>query len=276
MENKLKFPITARAEDLPPPMPLQHSPSIAVPTDHFVNALLGTSVSEKKPQKPLKLVVSFLLHIVVLGALVVAPLYFSDVINVKAFQSTLLVAPPSPAPPPAAMKMARAPVVAPHAIHLNQLVAPTVVPRNVTIGKDVAPPDEVASSMGAGDSNGVLGGILGGTGSGPSLAPPPPSAPATPKIVHVGGDVREPALLERVSPNYPPIARISRTEGIVVIDAVIDERGNVVQAHAISGPPLLMAAALQAVSQWKYQPTYLNGQAVSVAMHVSVLFHLQG
>lgn len=169
------------------------------------------------------------------------------------------------------MKMARAPVTAPHAIHLNQLVAPTMEPKNVVIGT----PDELAGSIGDGASNGVLGGILGGTGSVP-LAPPPPSAAAPPKIVHVGGDVREPALLERVNPNYPPIARLSRTQGVVVIDAVIDENGNVVQAHAITGPPLLVAAALQAVSQWKYQPTYLNGQAVSVAMHVSVLFHLQG
>jgi protein TonB len=60
----------------------------------------------------------------------------------------------------------------------------------------------------------------------------------------------------------------------VIIDAVIDEHGNVVQAHAISGPPMLIAAALQAVSQWKYQPTYLNGVAVSLAMHVTVSFHL--
>jgi protein TonB len=226
----------------------------------------------------LKLAVSFLLHIVVLGTFVVAPLYFSDVIDVKALQQTMLVAPPSAAPPPPApMKIARAPD-APHVIHLNQLMAPTLVPKNVVVAKDVAPPDDLAGSIsGSASSNGVLGGILGGTGSAP-LAPPPPSAPvvSTPKVLRVGGDIKEPALLERVNPNYPAIARTARTEGVVVIDAVIDEHGNVVQAHAISGPGLLIAAALQAVSQWKYQPTYLNGQPVSIAMHVNVSFHLRG
>lgn len=71
------------------------------------------------------------------------------------------------------------------------------------------------------------------------------------------------------------IAKQAQIQGTVVIDAVIDEHGNVVQAHALSGPPLLIPAALQTVIQWKYQPTYLNGEAISVAMHLDVHFVLQ-
>ena len=109
---------------------------------------------------------------------------------------------------------------------------------------------------------------------GAPVAPVPPAPVSTPKVVRVGGDVRAPALLQSVNPHYPPIARAAHAEGDVVIDAIIDEHGNVVQAHAISGPALLIAAALQAVQQWKYQPTVLNGQPVSIAMHVTVTFRL--
>jgi TonB family protein len=58
-----------------------------------------------------------------------------------------------------------------------------------------------------------------------------------------------------------------------VVEAVIDERGNVVQAHVVSGHPLLLAEALKAVLQWKYEPTTLNGQPVSVVLKVQVQFH---
>jgi protein TonB len=60
--------------------------------------------------------------------------------------------------------------------------------------------------------------------------------------------------------------------GTVVVDAIIDERGNVVQARAVSGHPLLIAAALRAVLQWKYEPTSLNGQPISVELQVLVNF----
>ncbi len=62
----------------------------------------------------------------------------------------------------------------------------------------------------------------------------------------------------------------------MVVDAVIDSEGNVVKAHAVSGPGLLIPAALSAVEQWKYAPTYLNGVAVSIAMNVTVDFNLHG
>jgi TonB family protein len=60
----------------------------------------------------------------------------------------------------------------------------------------------------------------------------------------------------------------------VVVDAVVDEKGNVVQARVVSGHPLLTDAALKAVLRWKYEPTSLNGQPVSVELHVQVHFNL--
>jgi TonB family protein len=81
-------------------------------------------------------------------------------------------------------------------------------------------------------------------------------------------------VIERnIDPEYPAATRLSRISGTVVIDAIIDERGNVVQARVVSGHPLLVAAALRAVKQWKYEPSSLNGQPVSVELEVQVHFH---
>jgi len=108
-----------------------------------------------------------------------------------------------------------------------------------------------------------------------SAAPPPPPPVATKQqVVRVGGDVQAPRLLSRVQPVYPAVARTARIEGDVVVDAIIDEHGNVVKAHVVSGPGLLVPAALAAVQQWKYAPTYLNGVAVPIGMNVVVQFHL--
>jgi protein TonB len=85
--------------------------------------------------------------------------------------------------------------------------------------------------------------------------------------------LKPPRQTYSIDPEYPPLARQTRLSGTVVIDAVIDERGNVVQARAVSGHPLLVTAALRAVLQWKYEPTSLNGQPVSVELQVQVSFH---
>jgi protein TonB len=73
---------------------------------------------------------------------------------------------------------------------------------------------------------------------------------------------------------YPKLARQAHVWGTVVVNAVIDEHGNVVQARALSGHPLLIQAALNAVLEWKYEPTTLNGTAVAVEMEVTVHFNL--
>lgn len=110
----------------------------------------------------------------------------------------------------------------------------------------------------------MLGGVLGGTGATPG---PPPAA--SQGIVRVGGDVKPPQLVQKVQPDYPPVARIAHVEGSVVIDAIISKNGDVIGEHALSGPGLLVQSAMSAVKQWKYKPTYLNGQPVDLAMQVN-------
>ncbi|MFN7921034.1 MAG: energy transducer TonB [Bryobacteraceae bacterium] len=100
----------------------------------------------------------------------------------------------------------------------------------------------------------------------------PPKAPAGP--VTVGGDVRPPRLLREVKPVYPPLARQARIQGTVVIEAIISRDGAVRAARIASGHSLLVQAAIDAVRQWLYAPTMLNGQPVEVILMAEVNFKL--
>ena len=106
-------------------------------------------------------------------------------------------------------------------------------------------------------------------------APPRPTiAGGSNKTLPLGGQVKRPQLVYDPAPEYPWLAQKSNIQGDVEIDAVVDKDGNVIQVHALSGPPLLVDAALKAVQQWKYQPTYLNGSPYPVSLTVDVTFHL--
>jgi protein TonB len=131
---------------------------------------------------------------------------------------------------------------------------------------------------------GVMGGLPGGIGGGGSVygllnvaasvpvAPPQPVAEGPKKPIPVG-TLTGPRMIYAPQPDYPILARQSHISGTVVIEAIIDEHGNVVEAHIISGHPLLVAAALKAVSQRKYEPTILDGEPTPVSLRVEVNFH---
>jgi protein TonB len=82
-------------------------------------------------------------------------------------------------------------------------------------------------------------------------------------------------VISSVPPAYPPIARAARAEGTVVVRIVIDETGRVISASAVSGHPLLRASAVAAARQWRFAPTYLEGQSVKVTGTVNVNFVLR-
>jgi periplasmic protein TonB len=120
---------------------------------------------------------------------------------------------------------------------------------------------------------GVLGGVIGGVlNTAARPVAPPPSGKAGP--VRVGGRVRPPKAIVQTHPNYPPLARQARVQGQVLVDAILDEQGNVIDMKVVSGPPLLYQAALEALKTWKYEPTYLNEQPIAVEMIVTITFQL--
>jgi protein TonB len=105
--------------------------------------------------------------------------------------------------------------------------------------------------------------------------PPPPEIKAPPAPVRVGGTVRSPVKVKHVDPVYPQIALMAHVQGIVIIEATIGADGRVMDARVLRSEPLLKQAALDAVSQWQFTPTLLNGVPVPVIMTVSVIFTLK-
>jgi protein TonB len=92
--------------------------------------------------------------------------------------------------------------------------------------------------------------------------------------VRVGGNIKPPQRTKNVNPVYPPIAQSARVQGIVIIEATIGQNGRVTEARVLRSIPLLDQAALDAVRQWEYSPTLLNGVPVAVIMTVTVNFTL--
>ncbi|HUJ33528.1 MAG TPA: TonB family protein [Candidatus Acidoferrum sp.] len=129
--------------------------------------------------------------------------------------------------------------------------------------------DEAAPSLNSAATSSEPG-ELPGIGSS-SVAPPPP-APEAP--VSVGGNVKEPKLISKVLPVYPGAARQARVEGDVVVDTQIDKTGKVAHMKVVSGPMVLRQAALDALRRWKYEPSTLDGQPVSIDMLVTIKFRL--
>ena len=118
----------------------------------------------------------------------------------------------------------------------------------------------------------MTGGIVGGLEAAP---PPPPPPPPPPAPVRVGGNIKQPTKTKDVRPVYPAIAQSARVQGVVIIEATIGPDGRVQEAKVLRSIPLLDAAALDAVKQWQFTPTLLNGVPVPVIMTVTVNFTLQ-
>jgi TonB family protein len=103
------------------------------------------------------------------------------------------------------------------------------------------------------------------------------AAPAAPEIptegpVKVGGNVKEPRLVSRVMPEYPLVAKQANIQGDVIVKTTIDPKGNVVNMQVVSGPAMLRGPALSALRRWRYEPSTLNGQPISVQMLVTIKF----
>ncbi len=248
-----------------------------------ITANLSDSMLENnrmtRPKRAIDLVVSMAGHGFLLALAILLPLYFSNAIDLRQLTTTYLVAPPPPPPPAPAAIVHSIPTK--HFFAGNKLYAPRVIPKHIAQVKDLpSTPQTIAGVAGGvlggvpgGQLGGVIGGILGSLGRTMPLPPPP-----KPVMHHgpytVGGQVQEPKIIQMVRPVYPSLAKAIHLQGAVVIDSVIDAKGNVTQMKLVSGPPLLVNAAFDAVQKWKYQPTLLNGTPVAVEMTVTVHFNL--
>ena len=250
---------------------------------NFLKSAMIENNRVKSSSKILDLLISFTVNAAILAGPVMIGLMYTDTLNLKQYESTFLIAPPPPPPPPAAAAVVRAAPAHRTFESSGKLIAPTVVPKNVAMLKEepLAPdadgggiPGGVPGGVAGGSMGGVIGGVIGGVNTAAPLAPMAPKEHGPKVPVRVGGRVKAPRLVYRVAPTYPPLARQTHTQGVVIIDAVVDEQGNVVEARVTSGAPLLMQAALDAVRKWRYEPTYLNDEPVPVQLNVTVTFEL--
>ena len=104
------------------------------------------------------------------------------------------------------------------------------------------------------------------------VAPPPPPPPPPQQRVRVGGNVIAANLISQVKPVYPPLAKQARIQGVVVLEAEISKEGTIDNLKVITGHPLLIQAAIDAVRQWRYKPTMLNNEPVPVVTTITVNF----
>jgi len=227
--------------------------------------------------------IAYMIEVLLVGVMILVPLIYTEALP-KAQLMTFLVAPPPPPPPPpppAAAAPARA--LARRVTADDLMRAPTVIPKTITQIKDepeIAPSAAagvvggVPGGVPGGSVGGVLGGVIGGVLSA-AVPPPPPPQPAAPRRIRVGGQVEQAKLIFKPNPEYPPLAKMARITGVVRLEAIISRDGTIQDLKVISGHPLLVKAAIDAVSRWRYQPTLLNGEPVEVITEVDVHFTLE-
>ena len=207
--------------------------------------------------------VSLLSHSAIVAALVALPILAPALMpHVSGDMGPVVITelvPPTPPPAPSKQRDEVKPRPDPNAF-------PTDIPDAIVPEKPLPDWQEPATP-------GIVDGLITENNS-RALVEPPAPPPAPPEPVRVGGVIRNPTMTRKVDPVYPAIAQAARVQGIVIIEATIGADGQIVNARVLRSIPLLDQAALDAVRQWQYTPTLLNGVPVPVIMTVTVSFML--
>jgi protein TonB len=246
----------------------------------FADALLEVGSTEKR-RRGWAALASVVLQCLALGVVLLAPLLYTDVLP-KQQLLTFLIAPPPPPPPPpapAAAPATRVVRVVQSDLMDGRLRSPSRIPQKVQMIKEEEAPPPLSSSAGVvggvpgGIPGGQLGGVIGGIISSTSQAAPVPKLAVTvPKRVRISQGVSVGLLIHKVEPAYPLLARQARIQGDVVLTAIISKDGTIENLQVVSGHPLLIQAALDAVKQWRYRPFLVSGEPVEVETRITVTF----
>ena len=207
--------------------------------------------------------VSLLSHSAIVAALVALPI-LAPALMPKIDAGGPTYVPITPLVPPAPPLPAKA---IQHQPPENTNTPPTVAPDGIAPEKPLPEWQEPIAP-------GIVDGTITDSNSRALVEPPAPPPPPEPKPVPVGGVIRRPLKIHHVDPVYLPTARAAGIQGLVIIEATIGPDGKVVNARLLRGLPLLDQSALDAVRQWQFTPTLLNGVPVPVIMSVTVMFTL--
>jgi protein TonB len=190
-----------------------------------------------------------------------------------------LVAPTAPPGPPPPTGPARARSSQPESNMLGtELVMPARIPQTVAnfTESDVPPAPDLGSwipgATGPSGTRNVVADLFGNGVRAMPVAPPPTPSVHPTRVSHM----MEGNLIHRVQPEYPALARQAHIQGAVVLRAVISREGKIENLQSLSGHPMLVPAAIDAVRQWRYHPYLLNDQPVEVETTVTVNFVLSG
>lgn len=229
----------------------------------------------QKTKKPVTILFSVVVQISALFILILIPLVYTAALpSVQIRNLFIAPRPPHIIVPDKSVRLIETKSAA-KPFDPHRLVAPVVIPKSVTTF-DSAPPPEI----------GVVGSIsepapINGAPDITALtAVPAPAVPAPqPKRTAPNGPIRvgrisEANLIHKVVPVYPPLAKSARIQGSVEFTAMISKQGEIENLQLVHGHPLLVTAAREAVLQWRYRPTLLNGQPVEVITDIIVNFTL--
>ena len=236
----------------------------------FEDSLVESS-GKLAARHPFATVVSFAGQIIVLSALLLLSLLYTETLPTQRWINVLQAPPPPPsAPAPRSVAIAsnRSGALS------DPLVVPSEIPKSIGMVRTErtapgTPPSGIAGDiLGSVPENSI--GIVNSL-----LRPATPVLPRlAPQKVRVSSGVAEGMLIHQVKPPYPVAAKMARVEGSVALQAVIGKDGSIQNLRVISGHPLLTSAALEAVKQWRYKPYYLNGEPVEVETQIVVNFLL--
>ncbi len=277
-EPEVQKPVKVRR---PPQAPPSSIPAPEGPL--FADVLLEIS-SQQRRRRSLATVLSIAFQCSLLGCVLILPLMFTEALPRQQLLS-FLAAPLPPPPPPPAASAAAAKVVERVGTDImdGRLRTPGRIPQKVQmIREDEAPPalssGGVVGGVPGGIPGGQMGGVIGGIISSTSTLSSVPrlSIPAAPKRIRISQGVTEGRLIQKIAPAYPTIARAARIQGEVVLTAIISRTGEIQNLTLVSGHPMLVPAAIQAVKQWRYRPFLLNGEPVEVETTITVTFQLSG
>lgn len=225
-----------------------------------------------KTKRGMTMSISFIVQAVLIGFLILLPLILTEGLPARMLMAAIVAPPPPPPPPP---PPAPTPHVQPRVSEIvnGELRTPSKIPKKIEmIKEEEAPPPStgVVGGVVGGVPGGSAGGVIGGLIS--STAPPPKVA--APQKLRISSGVAEGNLVNKVEPQYPQMAKVAHVQGDVVLQALISKNGAIENLRAVSGHPILIQAAMEAVKQWRYRPYLLNGEPVEVETTITVKFHM--
>jgi len=185
--------------------------------------------------------------------------------------------PPAPPPPPPAARPAERAAARPQTPAAAALPALAAAPGRIEL--EPGGGEDADEGVPGGVESGIPGGQVGGGALAELPAPPPPPPPPAPTApaapIRVGGKVPQPALLQRVEPEYPSAAVEARVQGIVILETVVGEDGRVIEVRVLrSAGDVLDRAAIAAIRQWRYAPLELNGVRARFLLTATLSFKL--